>query len=204
MIARNISRSRNSDGDETLTYYLTHSFRPEGYSDSVTHAAIGRARAIYGHGGREFFLPVTYNLEPAGAKHARPETRHVRGGVFFRALQALWRCWWRLVARHGAGGAWPLPGAALLHGDVREARVTDIRKLPLRVNGRARYRVTWQRRCRNHGQITDCAARSGAGAERRRCDRDLCGPPHRARLVAKANLSPAPQPFQKRARGAGP
>ena len=141
VIARNISRSRNSDGDETLTYYLTHSFRPEGYSDSVTtRQSVGRGLYMGTEVGS--FLPVTYIWNQPERNTLDPK-RDMFGVVFFGLAGAVAL----LVALGGTAWGWGRVASArraLLHGDVREARVTDIRKLPLRVNGRARYRITWQ------------------------------------------------------------
>ncbi|SUZ30849.1 hypothetical protein ROE7235_00578 [Roseibaca ekhonensis] len=141
VIAREIVRRRDSDGDQTLTYYLTHSFRPEGYSDVITtRQSVGRGVYLATQEGD--YLPVTYIWNQPERNTLDPK-HDMLGVVFFGLAGGVLD----LVALGGLVWGWGRVGSArraLLHGEVREARVTQIRKLPLRVNGRARYRVAWQ------------------------------------------------------------
>lgn len=41
---------------------------------------------------------------------------------------------------------------ALLHGELREARITEVRELPLRVNRIARYHLSWVDAAGQRGQ----------------------------------------------------
>jgi len=141
VIAREVVERRNSDGDLQQTYYLTHRFRPEGYSQTITTRQ-RVDRRVYQGVTQGDFLPVTYVWNQPERNTLDPK-RDMFGVVFFGLAGATGL----IVASGGAIWAWGrLTSArrALLDGEVREARVTGIRKMPHTVNKIARYRLSWQ------------------------------------------------------------
>jgi hypothetical protein len=141
VIAREVARQRSSDGDVQLTYYLTHRFRPEGYTQTITTRQ-RVDRGVYQSVAEGDLMPITYVWNQPERNSLDPK-RDMFGVVFFGLVGAVGL----LVAFGGAVWGWGRLASArraLLHGEVREARVSDIRKLRHTVNKSARYRVTWQ------------------------------------------------------------
>ncbi|MCC1480773.1 hypothetical protein J1C52_03865 [Roseibaca sp. Y0-43] len=141
VIAKEVVRQQDSDGDAQLSYYLTHRFRPEGYTQTITTRQ-RVDRGVYLGVAEGDFLPVTYVWNQPERNTLDPK-RDMFGVVFFGLAGAIGL----LMALGGAVWGWGRMASArraLLHGEVREARVSDIRKLRHTVNKAARYRVIWQ------------------------------------------------------------
>lgn len=154
VIAREVARRRDSDGDVQLTYFLTHRFRPEGYTQTITTRQ-RVDRGMYLAAAEGDFLPITYVWNQPERNTLDPK-RDMFGVVFFGLAGAVGL----LVAFGGAVWGWGRLASArraLLHGEVREARVSEIRKLRHTVNKSARYRLIWQDATGQTGQSLTAA-----------------------------------------------
>jgi len=140
VIARDVVQSRNSDGDRELTYYLSHQFRPEGYSGDVT-AREAVSPALYKATEIGDLLPVTYIWNDPERNTLDPK-RDVAGVVFFGLAGGIAL----LVALGGIIWGWGRVASArraLLLGEVREARITGIRLYALSGKKKPRFVVSW-------------------------------------------------------------
>ena len=174
VIARDVVQSRNSDGDRELTYYLSHQFRPEGYSGDVT-AREAVSPALYKATEIGDLLPVTYIWNDPERNTLDPK-RDVAGVVFFRVgggYRAACGPWGHYM---GLGARCVCPGARCCWAKC--ARRASQASVHMRCQERKSrvFVVSWTDAAGVNGKSLLASAGLAQGACARRCDRGLCGP----------------------------
>lgn len=139
VLERQIERRRSSDGDESITYFLRYSFTL-GHADAMVKRQ-SVSRSLYQSVREGESIPVVYAWSQP--ERASVDLQHDRFGLIlfgsFGGIGAL--------VSLGLGG-WMVRRKlsvlrALRRGEVREARVTGLRRVNVRKNGRQQYVLDW-------------------------------------------------------------
>lgn len=140
VLARQIERRRDSDGRETVSYYLTYTYLPEGRAEPIEKRQ-GVSRTLYDQVREGQIIPVTYAW--TRPERATLDPAHDRFGVIlFGSIGGI-----GMLVSLGLGG-WMLSRKmsvlrALRHGEVREARVTGLRRSNVAKNKVPQYMLDW-------------------------------------------------------------
>ncbi|MCC5955246.1 MAG: DUF3592 domain-containing protein [Natronohydrobacter sp.] len=140
VLARQVERRRDSEGKETVTYYLRYSYLPEGRHEAIVKRQ-SVSRRLHDQVREGQFIPVTYAWTQP--ERATVDARHDRFGlILFGVVGGIGT----LVAL-GLGG-WMLSRKlsvlrALRRGEVREARVTGLRRSNVQKNKVQQYVIDW-------------------------------------------------------------
>lgn len=141
VLTRQIERRRDSDGRETLTYYLSYTYLPEGRAEPIEKRQ-GVSRRLYEQVREGQIIPVTYAWTQP--ERATLDARHDRFGVIlFGSIGGI-----GMLVSLGLGG-WMVSRKlsvlrALRHGEVREARVTGMRRTAVQKNRQPQYVIDWE------------------------------------------------------------
>lgn len=140
VLERQIERRRSSDGNESTTYFLRYRFTPLGHAGAIVKRQ-SVSRSLYQSVSEGESIPVVYAWNQP--ERASVDLRHDRFGlILFGSFGGIGA----LVAL-GLGG-WMLRRKlsvirALRRGEVREARVTGLRRVNVRKNKRQQYVLDW-------------------------------------------------------------
>ncbi|MCC5964670.1 MAG: DUF3592 domain-containing protein [Natronohydrobacter sp.] len=141
VLARQIERRRDSEGRETVTYYLQYRYLPEGHHQPITKRQ-SISRRLYEQVQQGQIIPVTYAWTQPD--RATVDPRHDRFGmILFGVVGGI-----GAVIALGLGG-WMLSRKlsvlrALRRGEVREARVTGLRRSNVQKNKVQQYVIDWE------------------------------------------------------------
>jgi len=106
VIARDLSRQRDSEGNESVTYYITHQYHPETRAEPITQR-VSVSRALYERVRQGDALPVTYVWHQPDIATLEPG-RHLFGVLLFGIVGAVALA----VACIGIALGWPRVRAA--------------------------------------------------------------------------------------------
>ncbi|MDD7971713.1 DUF3592 domain-containing protein [Roseinatronobacter alkalisoli] len=141
VIARQIERRRDSDGKETVSYYLRYRYNAEGRAEPIEKRQ-SVSRRLYDRAREGQSIPVTYAWTQP--ERASVDLRHDRIGlIIFGTIGAI-----ASVVTLGLG--WWMLGRklsiirALRHGEIREARVTALERTNTEINKQQQYRLEWR------------------------------------------------------------
>lgn len=141
VIARQIERRRDSDGKESVTYFLRYSYLPEGHAQRLVKRQ-SVSRRLYDQVQEGQVIPVTYAW--TRPERATVDARHDRFGlILFGVFGGI-----GAVVALGLGG-WMISRKlsvlrALRRGEVREARVTGLRRTNVQKNKVQQYVIDWE------------------------------------------------------------
>ncbi len=138
---------RDSEGRTTTDYYLEYTFRPEGGMPMSAHDTV--QRSFYNRVSEGDAIPIRYVPHRPDVHEVEPGSNKligwIFGGIGFVAS---------VVALGLAGWMWTRKRSVLRaarHGEVRQARVTGLRRTNVQKNNQQMYVLQW----------TDAAGQTG-------------------------------------------
>lgn len=141
ILARHIERQRDSNGRETVTYNLRYRYLPEGHAEPLEkRQSVSQTFYEQVHVGQ--IIPVTYVWTQP--ERASVDMRNDRiGTIIFGVIGGI-----GMLVSMGLGG-WMVSRKlsilrALRRGEVREARVTGLRRSNVQKNKVAQFVIDWE------------------------------------------------------------
>lgn len=149
VLEREIIRQRDSDGKETLRYFLRYSYVPA-WQVTAREQRQAVSRRLYDATHEGQIIPATHALSQP--ERVSVDLDHDRFGMIMLTLiSTVALCvtvglgWWLLGRKFSAI-------RALRYGEVRQARVTALQRTNTTINNRPQYRLTWRDAAGQDGQ----------------------------------------------------
>ncbi len=149
VLEKQIERRRSSDGNDSTSYFLRYTYRPEERAEPVTRRQ-GVSRTFHDRVQVGDQIPVTYAW--SRPERASVDVAHDRLGAW------IFGGFGTLAALVALGlGTWMIGRKlsilrALRHGEVRQARVSEIRATNVQKNKRTQYVLHWTDAKGNEGK----------------------------------------------------
>ena len=130
---------RDSDGRTTVTHYLSYSFRPEGGSPIQDSESVQRSFYNQVRVGDE--IPIRYVPHRPEVNEIEPGVNKLIGWVFggfgfLAAVASAGLAWWIWTRKRSVL-------RAARHGEVRQARVTGVRRTNVQKNNHQMHVLQW-------------------------------------------------------------